>query len=215
MRRRCGRCRWRRRRFESEPQVRRGLPGSGGRAASRALARFSPTALLLAAMLFVPATALAQIPTQEVEYYHTDALGSVRAVTKQVNGEWQVVARHDFMPASARQPRRRATVGLAVAPHVSGGAKAGRLAKRSRRRVPPRSSASISARNAILRRHRFIWTHDSTATDRGASTPLTSCNYCRTVCSGRNCGTAMRTAETTRFGGSTQRGYGARTSTGS
>jgi RHS repeat-associated protein len=46
----------------------------------------------------VPASALAQTATQMVEYYHTDALGSVRAVTKQVNGEWQVVARHDFMP---------------------------------------------------------------------------------------------------------------------
>jgi len=33
-----------------------------------------------------------------VEYYHTDALGSVRAVTKQVNGQWQVVARYDYMP---------------------------------------------------------------------------------------------------------------------
>jgi RHS repeat-associated protein len=66
-------------------------------AASRA-ARVPATALLLTAMLLVPAAALAQIPTQEVEYYHTDALGSVRAVTKQVNGTWQVVARHDYMP---------------------------------------------------------------------------------------------------------------------
>jgi RHS repeat-associated protein len=61
-------------------------------------ARLSATALLLTAMMLVPASALAQIPTQVVEYYHTDALGSVRAVTKQVNGQWQVVARHDFMP---------------------------------------------------------------------------------------------------------------------
>jgi RHS repeat-associated protein len=61
-------------------------------------ARVPATALLLTAMLLLPATALAHIPTQVVEYYHTDALGSVRAVTKQVNGEWQVVARHDFMP---------------------------------------------------------------------------------------------------------------------
>jgi RHS repeat-associated protein len=66
-------------------------------AASRA-PRLPATALLLTAMLLVPAAALAQIPTQEVEYYHTDALGSVRAVTKQVDGQWQVVARHDFMP---------------------------------------------------------------------------------------------------------------------
>jgi RHS repeat-associated protein len=88
----------RRRRFESGPEVGRGLSGSGGRAASRALARFSATALLLTALLLLPASALAQLPSQEVEYYHTDALGSVRAVTKHVNGQWQVVARHDFMP---------------------------------------------------------------------------------------------------------------------
>jgi RHS repeat-associated protein len=50
-------------------------------------------------VLFVmPAEALAQSTTQVVEYYHTDAQGSVRAVTKQVNGQWQVVARYDFMP---------------------------------------------------------------------------------------------------------------------
>jgi RHS repeat-associated protein len=54
--------------------------------------------------LLVPATTLAQTTTQVIEYYTTDAIGSVRAVTKQVNGVWQVVARHDFMPASARQP---------------------------------------------------------------------------------------------------------------
>ncbi len=35
---------------------------------------------------------------QLVEYYHTDALGSVRAVTQVVNGQVQVVSRHDFMP---------------------------------------------------------------------------------------------------------------------
>jgi RHS repeat-associated protein len=77
-----------------------GALGAGSRrprAVSR-VAQLPATALLLTAMLLVPATALAQIPTQEVEYYHTDALGSVRAVTKQVNGTWQVVARHDFMP---------------------------------------------------------------------------------------------------------------------
>jgi RHS repeat-associated protein len=33
-----------------------------------------------------------------VEYYHTDALGSVRAVTKVVNGQVQVVSRHDYKP---------------------------------------------------------------------------------------------------------------------
>jgi RHS repeat-associated protein len=52
--------------------------------------------LLLAALC--PAMAAAQTTTQVVEYYTTDALGSVRAVTKQVSGQWQVVARHDFMP---------------------------------------------------------------------------------------------------------------------
>jgi RHS repeat-associated protein len=52
--------------------------------------------LLLVALF--PVIAAAQSTTQVVEYYTTDALGSVRAVTKQVNGQWQVVARHDFMP---------------------------------------------------------------------------------------------------------------------
>jgi RHS repeat-associated protein len=52
--------------------------------------------LLLAALF--PAIAAAQTTTQVVEYYTTDALGSVRAVTRQVNGAWQVVARHDFTP---------------------------------------------------------------------------------------------------------------------
>ena len=55
-------------------------------------------ALLLTAMLLAPATTLAQTATQVIEYYHTDALGSVRAVTKQINGQWTVVVRHDFMP---------------------------------------------------------------------------------------------------------------------
>ncbi len=67
-------------------------------AARRLRARLPATAFLLTALLLVPAAALAQIPTQVIEYYHTDALGSVRAVTKQVNGTWQVVGRHDFMP---------------------------------------------------------------------------------------------------------------------
>ena len=50
-------------------------------------------------MVFVlaPAAALAQTTTQVIEDYTTDAIGSVRAVTKQVNGQWQVT-RHDFMP---------------------------------------------------------------------------------------------------------------------
>jgi RHS repeat-associated protein len=67
-------------------------------AGRRVRARVPATALLLTALLLVPASALAQTSTQVVEYYHTDALGSVRAVTKQVNGEWAVAARHDFMP---------------------------------------------------------------------------------------------------------------------
>ena len=50
-------------------------------------------AVLLTALL-LPAPALAQT-TQVVEYYHTDALGSVRAVTNQ---QGQVIRRHDFMP---------------------------------------------------------------------------------------------------------------------
>jgi RHS repeat-associated protein len=48
-------------------------------------------------LLVAPAAALAQSTTQVVEYYTTDAIGSVRAVTKLVNGQWQVT-RHDFMP---------------------------------------------------------------------------------------------------------------------
>ena len=76
----------------------------------------------------LPTLAAAQSTAQLIEYHTTDALafdaarrdleagsghperaprprsgrvewvGSVRAVTKQVNGQWQVVARHDFMP---------------------------------------------------------------------------------------------------------------------
>jgi hypothetical protein len=40
---------------------------------------------LLAVGLF-PTLAAAQSTTQVVEYYYPDAIGSVRAVTKQVNG---------------------------------------------------------------------------------------------------------------------------------
>jgi hypothetical protein len=47
--------------------------------------------------VFGPTVALAQATTQVVEYYSTDALGSVRAVTKKVGTSWQVT-RHDFMP---------------------------------------------------------------------------------------------------------------------
>jgi RHS repeat-associated protein len=84
--------------------LRRRLAGSATQRVRRAVAHLPATALLLTGVLLLPAGALAQIPTHQVEYYHTDALGSVRAVTKQVNGTWQVVARHDYMPASARPP---------------------------------------------------------------------------------------------------------------
>ena len=49
--------------------------------------------LLLAVVLGAPLSAAAQAPT--VEYYHVDALGSVRAVTNASGG---VVRRHDYAP---------------------------------------------------------------------------------------------------------------------
>jgi len=58
-----------------------------------AFARLSLLAVLLTVLL-LPAPALAQT-TQVVEYYHTDALGSVRAVTNQSG---VVIRRHDFLP---------------------------------------------------------------------------------------------------------------------
>jgi RHS repeat-associated protein len=54
--------------------------------------------LSLIAVGLWPTLTFAQISTQVVEYYHTDALGSVRAVTKVVNGQTQVVSRHDYKP---------------------------------------------------------------------------------------------------------------------
>jgi RHS repeat-associated protein len=48
-------------------------------------------------LVLAPAAALAQTTTQVVEYYTTDAVGSVRAVTRKVGTSWQVT-RHDFMP---------------------------------------------------------------------------------------------------------------------
>ena len=45
------------------------------------------------AVVCIPAGALAQITV--VEYYHTDAIGNVRAVTNQAQ---QVVERHDYLP---------------------------------------------------------------------------------------------------------------------
>jgi RHS repeat-associated protein len=53
--------------------------------------------LVLLAVILLPIVATAQT-TQVVEYYHTDAQGNVRAVTKQVDGQWQVVVRYDYMP---------------------------------------------------------------------------------------------------------------------
>ena len=50
--------------------------------------------LMLASVVLVPVGVFAQTG-QVVEYYHTDVLGSVRAVT---NAQGQVVSRHDFMP---------------------------------------------------------------------------------------------------------------------
>jgi hypothetical protein len=57
---------------------------------SALLARTARRRLLptLAAVVAMPALAAAQATTQVVEYYTTDAIGSVRAVTKQVNGQW-------------------------------------------------------------------------------------------------------------------------------
>ena len=66
--------------------------------ASREMSSCRRLLLTLAAIVGVPALAAAQTTTQVVEYYATDALGSIRAVTKQVNGQWEVVTRHDFMP---------------------------------------------------------------------------------------------------------------------
>ncbi len=65
---------------------------------SGALPIARPAALAVVPLLLLwPERAAAQ-SGQVVEYYHTDAVGSVRAVTKVVNGQVQVVSRHDFMP---------------------------------------------------------------------------------------------------------------------
>jgi len=60
----------------------------------RSLTPLAGLATIAALVLLLPAPALAQT-TQVVEYYHTDALGSVRAVTNQ---QGQVIRRHDFKP---------------------------------------------------------------------------------------------------------------------
>ena len=54
-----------------------------------------PTTLLLLGSLFAPARVEAQAPPSVVEYYHLDALGSVRVVTNQAGA---VVSRHDLLP---------------------------------------------------------------------------------------------------------------------
>jgi len=60
----------------------------------RSLTPLAGLATIAALVLLLPAPALAQT-TQVVEYYHTDVLGSVRAVTNQ---QGQVIRRHDFRP---------------------------------------------------------------------------------------------------------------------
>jgi len=61
--------------------------------------------LLVLAVLMLPAPALAQTG-QVVEYYHLDALGSVRVVTDQAG---QVIARHDFLPFGEEWPAPQPT----------------------------------------------------------------------------------------------------------
>jgi len=70
----------------------RGGPRAGG-----GRVRGGVLALLLLAVLLLPGRALAQGQTA-VEYYHLDALGSVRAVT---NAAGQVIRQHDFDPFGA------------------------------------------------------------------------------------------------------------------
>jgi RHS repeat-associated protein len=53
--------------------------------------------LTLVAFAAFPTLAAAQSTTRVFEHYTTDALGSIRAVTKRVNGVLQIT-RHDFMP---------------------------------------------------------------------------------------------------------------------
>jgi RHS repeat-associated protein len=59
-------------------------------------ARLNRLVLILAAVVGVPTLAVAQSTGEVVEYYHLDALGSVRAVTAQ-NGS--VLRGHDFKPS--------------------------------------------------------------------------------------------------------------------
>jgi RHS repeat-associated protein len=57
------------------------------------------TVALTAALLFTPASARAQ--TEEVVYYHTDAIGSVRATTDATGA---VIERYDFLPFGEALP---------------------------------------------------------------------------------------------------------------
>jgi RHS repeat-associated protein len=70
-------------------------PGTPAHGRSTTMRRYL---LSLIAVGLWPTLTFAQTSAQVVEYYHTDALGSVRAVTKVVNGQVQVVSRHDFKP---------------------------------------------------------------------------------------------------------------------
>jgi len=62
--------------------------------------RISTPTLVLLGLIFIPSLAAAQA-TETVRYYHTDAIGSVRAVTDE-NG--QTIARYDFLPFGEEFP---------------------------------------------------------------------------------------------------------------
>jgi RHS repeat-associated protein len=62
---------------------------------NRRLTQLVSTALLTLVGLLAPKALHAQGPPSAVEYYHLDALGSVRVVTNQSGA---VVSRHDLMP---------------------------------------------------------------------------------------------------------------------
>jgi len=72
-----------------------GLPAVARQRLRHSRRRVAVSVSIVLLVLLWPAQAGAQMA---IEYVVTDALGSVRAVTKQVNGQWQVVARHDYMP---------------------------------------------------------------------------------------------------------------------
>jgi RHS repeat-associated protein len=74
----------------------------GRRRVAVSLARVGVAGLLV---LLLPTSALAQ-SGQIVEYYHLDALGSVRVVTDQ---NAQVVSRHDFLPFGEEWPAPQPT----------------------------------------------------------------------------------------------------------